>query len=145
MCSPSPTRTTIPSRPTMLRRSPRNETARPSAARNLRLGRAMLRDLKPAPGIERVVDLELPLEILEVVWEADPKPGRNGLEAGGQRLVRQAIRVCGVHDPREAQQGLVLEAVRGHDRVERAGAVAMPKLGAGHVEWDRSLCLRNGC
>ena len=51
-----------------------------------------------APGVERIVDLELPLDVLDVVGIAQAVAGGDGFEAGGEGVVFKPAGVRGIDD-----------------------------------------------
>jgi len=55
-------------------------------------------NIQPAPGIQGVIDLKLPLYVFQVVRIAQAVAYRDGLEAGSQGIGIQTVRVCGIDD-----------------------------------------------
>jgi len=63
--------------------------------------------IQSAPGIQRIVNLKLPFDVLQAIRKTQALAHGNGFETGGQRVSFQMIAVRGPDDRGPAQQRLV--------------------------------------
>jgi len=68
--------------------------------------RFVLGQIQSAPGIQRIVNLKLPFDVLQDIRKTQTLPHGNGFETGGQRVSFRMIAVRGVDDRGPAQQRL---------------------------------------
>src|SRR5579859_522945 len=100
--------------------------------------------LQAAPGIERVVDIELVFQVLFIIGIAQAEPGGNRFEAARDRISVYILGyIGGVDDLGQPYQTRVGEAIFEHDGLERAAALVVAELHAGRIEWYGPCFLSN--
>ena len=80
--------------------------------------RFVLGYIQPSPGIQRIVNLKLPLDVLSVVRKTQTIAQGNGFETGSQWVGLQMIGICGIDDFGHAQQRLVSQFIVLDDHIE---------------------------